>query len=158
MKRFLPFLLVAGLTIAVAFVFTQGAIASAHPILAESAQANALNIPEFDLDDAIAATVAALALLQGLPRLLSIIGQVLVYFNVLEPGTISRYIKLIMSAVFVGLFVASIFGALPVILKLDSTINGYVGLLAQLLILMGIPVANEVLRKSFVLPQRRFGQ
>lgn len=157
MKSYITFLVAAIVTIAVTVGLHGGLLPNGSPILVESVDAQALDLPEFDLGDAISAAVAALALLQGLPRLLSLLGQLLVYFNVLDPGPISSYIKLIMSAVFIGLFVASIFGAVPIILKLDSTLNGYVALLAQLLILMGIPVANEVHRNTFQLPRSRFG-
>lgn len=155
-SKIVTFLLVALLAVGVSTAFSGGDVPEVHALAAPGVEQGALSLPDFDLSDAIALAVSALALLQGLPRLLSLIGQVLVYFNVLDPGPIAGYIKLIMAAVFVGLFVASILGAVPVILQIDSTINGYVGILAQLLILMGIPVSFDTFKKVFSLPPRRF--
>ena len=155
MLRFISFALVALAVVGVAFGLSNGNIAPSPMVIAD-AQAGALELPDFDVGDAISAAVVAFGLLAGLPRLLALLGQVAVYFSWLSPELVRPITNLILGATFVGIFVASIFGGIPVILQMDNTLGGFVGLLAQLLVLVGIPISQESFRHAFRLPESKF--
>lgn len=125
-----------------------------QPLLIVPETSTVVELPEFDVNDVITVAVATFSLLKGVPYLLSILGQIAVYLRWISVEQVRPITNLILATVFIGIFIGTIFGVVPIILQIDMSINGFVALLAQLLILLGIPISQAEFRLQYRLPPK----